>query len=55
MNTVLELALKRKEANKGEQWWQQGYELGGNSFVNQASHGHYAGVFIGTWTPSALC
>jgi hypothetical protein len=45
---MLELALKCKEANKGEQWRQQGYKLGGNSFVNQASHEHCAGVFIGT-------
>jgi hypothetical protein len=45
---LLELALYRKEANKGEQWWQQGYVLEGYSSVNLASHGHCAGVFIGT-------
>jgi hypothetical protein len=44
---VLELALSSKEANRGEQWRQQGYVLGGNSSVNLASHGHCAGVFIG--------
>jgi hypothetical protein len=53
--SMLELALNRKEANKSEQWWQQGYALEGNSSVNLASHGHCAGVFIGTWVPSALC
>jgi hypothetical protein len=52
---LLVLALSRKEANKGEQWWQQGYVLEGNSSVNLASHGHCAGVFIGTWVPNALC
>jgi hypothetical protein len=51
---MLELALKRKEANKGEWWWQQGYVLEGNSSVYLASHGHCTGVFIGTWAPSAL-
>jgi hypothetical protein len=25
-----------------------------NSYVNLASHGHYAGVFIGVWVPSVL-
>jgi hypothetical protein len=25
---LLEPALNSKEANKGEQWWQQGYVLG---------------------------
>jgi hypothetical protein len=44
---MLELALSSKEANRGEQWRQQGYVLGGNSSVNLASHGHCAGVFIG--------
>jgi hypothetical protein len=44
---MLELALSSKEANRGEQWRQQGYVLGGNSAVDLASHGHYAGVFIG--------
>jgi hypothetical protein len=44
---LLELALSSKKANKGEQWWQQGYVHGGNSSVNLASHGHCAGVFIG--------
>jgi hypothetical protein len=44
---LLELALSSKEANRGEQWRQQGYVLGGNSSVNLASHGHCAGVFIG--------
>jgi hypothetical protein len=52
---LLELALNRKEANKGERWWQQGYVLEGDSSVHLASHGHYTGVFIGTWAPSALC
>jgi hypothetical protein len=37
---MLELALNRKEANKGEQRWQQGYVLEGNSSVDLASHGH---------------
>jgi hypothetical protein len=46
--SVLELALNRKEANKGEWWWQQGYVLEGNSSVDLASHGHCTGVFIGT-------
>jgi hypothetical protein len=46
---LLEPALNSREANKGEQWWQQGYVLGGNSSVNLASHGHCAGVFIGIW------
>jgi hypothetical protein len=45
--TVLELALSSKKANRGEQWRQQGYVLGGNSSVHLASHGHCAGVFIG--------
>jgi hypothetical protein len=49
------LALSSKEANKGEQWRQQGYVLWGNSSVNLASHGHCAGVFIGIQVPSALC
>jgi hypothetical protein len=44
---MLELALSSKEANRGEQWRQQGYMLGGNSSVDLASHGHCAGVFIG--------
>jgi hypothetical protein len=44
---MLELALSSKEANRGEQWRQQGYVLGCNSSVNLASHGHCAGVFIG--------
>jgi hypothetical protein len=44
---LLELAFSSKEANRGEQWRQQGYVLGGNSSVNLASHGHCAGVFIG--------
>jgi hypothetical protein len=44
---MLELALSSQEANRGEQWRQQGYVLGGKSFVNLASHGHCAGVFIG--------
>jgi hypothetical protein len=52
---MLELPLRSKEANKSEQWWQQGYVLGGNSSVNLAPHGHCAGVFIGIWVPSALC
>jgi hypothetical protein len=43
---MLELALSSKEANRGEQWQQQGHVLGGNSSVNLASHGHCAGVFI---------
>jgi hypothetical protein len=43
----LELALSSKEANRGEQWRQQGYVHGGNSSVDLASHGHCAGVFIG--------
>jgi hypothetical protein len=43
----LALALSSKEANRGEQWRQQGYVLGGNSSVNLASHGRCAGVFIG--------
>jgi len=46
-NTMLELALSSKEANRGEQWRRQGYVLEGNSSVNLASHGHCAGVFIG--------
>jgi hypothetical protein len=44
---LLELALSSKEANRAEQWRQQGYVLGGNSSVDLASHGHCAGVFIG--------
>jgi hypothetical protein len=44
---MLELALSSKEANRGEQWRQQGYVHGGNSSVDLASHGHCAGVFIG--------